>query len=817
MFHSRSRTGVARRLVLVSAALVALGGVAIGAPPASAVTPEASAPAAAPNRSPLAKDTRATKAPSGMFRSVERRLASTPRVRVMVGLQTTVDGRRLADPDERRATTNRFAAAQADLVAANPWLRGRKIRSFEHLPYVAFDVNAAELRSLEQSGKAASVTESVKQVPLLNDSTGIVQSKAEVAHGFDGSGQTVAVLDTGVDSTHAFLAGRVTDEACFSSGPNCPNGTDAQTGPGSARPCGYAAGCAHGTHVAGIAAGKGTPATGGFDGVAPGAEILAISMVHPDKDETGTLQPFAAIDDEVAGLNYVFSAMSAGRQVAAVNISFGSRVTYAPGACPTEMQPVRDAINLLKFWGTATVFAAGNAGSTTGVSSPGCIDEAVTVGSTEKNDTVSGFSNSAAQVDLLAPGGSIMSSVPGGRFEAWSGTSMAAPHVAGAWAIYKERFPQADDVDAVLARMQSGGRRVTDTRNGLVRSRLDIAAATGGWAFVFAHDDTNPSYVPTEQFQASSTGAPTSVVRNGTGSYVVTMPGLGSGEESSGPFAAGNVQVSGYGVSTHRCKNGGAFRDGQDLQIVVSCFATDGQPTDGAFTLLYQSNEAVRTNQAAYVSAEQPTAASYTPNLLLQANSKGGLNTITRSGTGSYTVTFPGFTANTGDVQVGAIGSDSSYCKVRSWAASTATVNCYTATGAPVDTQFSLAYTAGASATTLNPATPQTAHKGAYVRADNATSTAWYTPNTAFSWTSGTGTIQARKTGTGLYEVRIPGMPAANATDAMVTAYGTSSNTCRPWSWAASGSDTVVGVMCHTAAGAAVDDTFDVLWSTNLV
>jgi subtilisin family serine protease len=151
---------------------------------------------------------------------------------------------------------------------------------------VALEASPRALEAIQRSPLATDVVEDRLNEPYqdepaskdldsvnLAESSPLIQAPTMWANRFTGSGQTVAVLDTGVDSSHPFLGGRVTEEACYSLTSNCPNGSTTQTGPGSGVNCTYAAsGCRHGTHVAGIAAGQGS----NFSGVAKGADVMAV-------------------------------------------------------------------------------------------------------------------------------------------------------------------------------------------------------------------------------------------------------------------------------------------------------------------------------------------------------------------------------------------------------------------------------------------------------------------------------------------------------------------------------------------------------------
>jgi hypothetical protein len=124
----------------------------------------------------------------------------------------------------------------------------------------------------------------------------------------------------------------------------------------------------------------------------------------------------------------------------------------------------------------ATVVASGNSSFIDGIGMPACISSAISVGSTTKDDVVSEFSNGASFLSLLAPGSAILSSTPDNGLGLKYGTSMAAPHVAGAFALLRQAQPAAT-VSDILAVLQNTGVPITDWRNGIPTPRIDVQAA----------------------------------------------------------------------------------------------------------------------------------------------------------------------------------------------------------------------------------------------------------------------------------------------------------------------------------------------------
>ena len=133
----------------------------------------------------------------------------------------------------------------------------------------------------------------------------------------------------------------------------------------------------------------------------------------------------------------------------------------------------------------------------------------------DKSNRVSYFSNVASFLSLLAPGQTITSSVPGGGYQAFSGTSMAAPHVAGAWALLREAAPDAS-VGAILGALRQTGRPITDTRAGgtVTAPRVSLFEALTTLATV-----ENPAPVATALSPAGTAA--------GTASFALTLTGSG--------------------------------------------------------------------------------------------------------------------------------------------------------------------------------------------------------------------------------------------------------------------------------------------------
>jgi subtilisin family serine protease len=391
----------------------------------------------------------------------------------------------------------------------------RSITRFTITPGFAANVDAAELEALAVDPRVLRIHPDRLEPPVLNDSVPLIGMPAAYTAGATGTGRTVVVIDTGVKANHEFLNGKVTAEACFSNSNSggggislCPNGTSLQIGAGAADPnttnCNNGAAtalnlCTHGTHVAGIAAGNnaGWTEPEPVNGVAKFSNVFAIQVFtrFNTTAQCGGTAPcvLAFNSDTIRALDHVLATLQpAGAPVASVNMSLGGGLFSSP--CDDD--PRKSAIDNLRAAGVLTTISAGNDSRTSQIGAPGCISSAITVGATTKNDSVASYSNMSSVVDLLAPGGStgacaftgspliVSSGVTNNgsqvTYACLAGTSMAAPHVAGAIAAIKSACPAAT-VDQIEAALISTGAPIADGRSGgsqtKNRIRVDQAAA----------------------------------------------------------------------------------------------------------------------------------------------------------------------------------------------------------------------------------------------------------------------------------------------------------------------------------------------------
>jgi subtilisin family serine protease len=240
------------------------------------------------------------------------------------------------------------------------------------------------------------------------------------------------VLDTGADLDHPDLQANIVAGYDFVNGDNDPDDDHG-----------------HGTHVSGIAVGN--KPDGGLKGVAPGAGLIAVQVFSYFEDYGEAL---SWSSDQLKALEYVYSLRTT-YSIASVNMSLGGG--YYEEYCDGNI--LKPVIDHLRAAGIAVAIAGGNEAHCGAISTPGCISSAITVGASDSHDQAAVFSNwQPTMQDVFAPGVSIVSAVSTGDndYETLSGTSMATPHVAGAWAVFRQAAPTAE-VSEIEAVMETAG------------------------------------------------------------------------------------------------------------------------------------------------------------------------------------------------------------------------------------------------------------------------------------------------------------------------------------------------------------------------
>ncbi len=210
----------------------------------------------------------------------------------------------------------------------------------------------------------------------------------------------IAIIDTGIDSTHEDLSGKVIQGYDFVNEDYDPRDDNG-----------------HGTHVAGIAAAKWNNGRG-IAGVCPGCSLLAVKVVTADG---------SGANSWIA--NGIANAVNLGARV--INLSLGGL---------DRSSTIQLAVQQAYQRGAVVVAASGNDGSGVPLY-PAAFEEAIAVGATDRYGDRASFSSYGSHLELAAPGQAIYSTLPGNSYGAWNGTSMACPHVAGLAGLLLSRNP----------------------------------------------------------------------------------------------------------------------------------------------------------------------------------------------------------------------------------------------------------------------------------------------------------------------------------------------------------------------------------------
>ena len=223
------------------------------------------------------------------------------------------------------------------------------------------------------------------------------------------SSQEIAIIDSGVDYNHPDLDDKTIKGYDFVDNDYDPMDLNN-----------------HGTHVAGTAAAE-TNNGAGVAGMAPETKILAVRAL--DANGSGSL------NDIADAIRY-----SADEGAEVINLSLG---------CNCDTQTLEDAVDYAWNQGSVVIAAAGNDGVST-TFEPASYDNVIAVGAVDSNNNKASFSNYGTWVDVTAPGVDIASTVPNGGYAYMSGTSMAAPHVAGLAGLLASQGRSNDNIRAAI-------------------------------------------------------------------------------------------------------------------------------------------------------------------------------------------------------------------------------------------------------------------------------------------------------------------------------------------------------------------------------
>lgn len=318
------------------------------------------------------------------------------------------------------ASADELADVQARVLEE---LRGEfeVVYRYQHVPALSGEVTRRGWELLQKSGSVRAAGLDRKSEAQLDASVPFVEGDWAQLIGWTGSGITIAVIDSGIDTDHPDLMDDIAPGAWHF----LDQGVD--QGPGAEDVRG------HGTAMSGIITSGGIVAP---TGMAPDAKVLAVEVL--DSNGSGWSS------DIVAGIDYVVSVKGNYADLSIMNMSLGQG-NYSSCPCDNENSDTllfSVALNAARDAGILPIVAAGNSTICNGMNRPACLTAAVPVARINLTSPPNGFIASSRQSacnQLAAPGTSILTSELGGGAASGSGTSAAAPHVSGALALLRQR------------------------------------------------------------------------------------------------------------------------------------------------------------------------------------------------------------------------------------------------------------------------------------------------------------------------------------------------------------------------------------------
>jgi len=337
-----------------------------------------------------------------------------------------------------------------------------------------------------------------------------------------------------------------------------------------------------------------------------------------------------------------------------------------------------------------------------------------------------------------------------------------------------------------------------------------IQAQAPAKAWLWAHSPTTAPYEPTPLYSYNSSGVANAILSHAsTGEWVVDLPAIGAPTSFSG-----NYHVSAYG-GAHFCNVYGFGPVATSMRAGVKCYDNAGTLVDARFTLLFHRQTANRPTPGAYLHAngETPIGVLTPVGPGSSWNSTGVVNFIVRQGTGRYQVNLAGMPPTGSQAMVTAIHNGPVRCQPISWnggAGGTAVqVRCVSAAGVATNSDFFVSYLTDPRLD-IGPASSF----GAFFFANDPVAPEYTPAPTYAAYSNGrSATIRKRSGTTGIYDVALPGLPALDTSEAIVSAYGLAQNYCNPDEWVPNLANTALTVRCDNPAGNRTNAVFTVLYT----